>query len=593
VILRVGSRSAALFCLTLLLAACGPARSAPAQTAEAPPTIAPTPVPGPEDEFDRGTPRAAMRGFLVAANKGDYERAAQYLDLRRVPKSDRAAMGPILARELKVVLDQKLWVDLERLSRSATGHQDDGLRGDLDLVGTIDTEKGPVPILLERTRRGDGQLIWQISRETVSAIPMLWEEFGYGPLGEWLPALFFEIKFLSLELWQWIGLAGGLLVSLALSWLAAFLLIHLLRRTVSGLRQAELLFEKRTFAPLRLVLFTMLFAALAATLALPMPLERFLRGVTAVLAIISLAWLVARLVDAGTQLIELRLRRQGQIASVAVLPTTQRVLKVFVVLLTLIAILQNLDFNVTGILAGLGVGGLAVALAAQKSLENLFGGITMIADQPVRVGDFCRFGERVGTVEDVGLRSTRVRTLDRTVVSIPNAEFSGMQLENFSRRDKIWLHPTISLRYETTPDQLRFVLVELKKLLLAHPKIDPDPARIRFVAFGACSLDLEMFAYVRTTDMNEFHAVREDVFLRIMDIVAASGTGFAFPSQTLYLGKDAGLDAEKSRAAEAQVAAWRSEHALLLPDLPSDEAARISDSLEYPPLGSATRKRSG
>jgi MscS family membrane protein len=280
---------------------------------------------------------------------------------------------------------------------------------------------------------------------------------------------------------------------------------------------------------------------------------------------------------------------RGRPAAVPMVPVGAKVAKVVVLVFVVLAILQNLGVNVTGVLAGLGIGGLAVALAAQKTVENLFGGVTLIIDQPVRVGDFCRFGERVGIVEEVGLRSTRVRTLDRTVVTIANAEFARMELENYSRRDRIWLHPTLGLRYETTPDQLRHVLVEIRKMLYAHPKVDPDPARIRFAGFGAYSLDLEIFAYVRTTDYGEFLAIQEDINLRIMDIVAASGTGFAFPSQTTYFARDTGLDATRQGAAEADVRAWRERGELFMPEFPPERIAALRETLDYPPNGSPGR----
>jgi MscS family membrane protein len=206
----------------------------------------------------------------------------------------------------------------------------------------------------------------------------------------------------------------------------------------------------------------------------------------------------------------------------------------------------------------------------------------------VRPGDFCRFGDRIGTVEEVGLRSTRVRTLDRTVVTVPNAEFATLQLENFALRDRIWLHAKLGLRYETTPDQLRFVLVEIRKLLYAHPRLTPDPARVRFVGFGNSSLDLEVFAYVRTTDFDEFLAVREDVYLRIMDVVAESGSGFAFPSQTAYLARDSGLDESKGLAAQERVRGWRERGELWLPEFPAHAIDELRDTLEYPADGSAS-----
>jgi MscS family membrane protein len=208
------------------------------------------------------------------------------------------------------------------------------------------------------------------------------------------------------------------------------------------------------------------------------------------------------------------------------------------------------------------------------------------------VGDFCRFGDRVGTVEAIGLRSTRIRTLDRTLVSIPNAEFSQIHLENFAMRDQIRLFTMIGLRYETTPEQLRYCLARLREMLLAHPMITPDPARVRFVGFGAYSLDLELFAYARTADWNEFLEVREDVYLRIMDIVREAGTGFAFPSQTMYVGRDEGLDESRTRLAQERVEQWREKGELPFPQFPDEFRRRVADSLDWPPEGSPGRPRS-
>jgi MscS family membrane protein len=253
-----------------------------------------------------------------------------------------------------------------------------------------------------------------------------------------------------------------------------------------------------------------------------------------------------------------RLDEDRRIAAGAVLPLMRHATKGFLLAVAAVVALQNFGFNATGLVAGLGVGGLAVALAAQKSIANLFGGISLVTDHPVRVGDFCRFGEgQQGTVEEIGLRSTRIRTLDRTIVTIPNAEFSEIHLENFGARDRFRLHTILQLRYETSPDQLRHVLAEIRKLLIAHPSILEQPARARFVAFGAHSLDIEVFAYAGVSDWEAFLKVREDLFLRFMDVVRESGTSFAFPSQTLYLTRDRGLDAEGTRQAEERAQRWR------------------------------------
>jgi MscS family membrane protein len=248
----------------------------------------------------------------------------------------------------------------------------------------------------------------------------------------------------------------------------------------------------------------------------------------------------------------------------------------------------RLGIPVYGIVAGLGVGGLAIALAAQSTVENLIGGLNLFADKPVRVGDLCKYGEAIGTVEGVGIRSTRIRGIDRTLTTIPNAVLAKMPIVNFAVRDRMLVKMTIGLRYETQPEQLRYVLAKLRELLLAHPKVTPEPARVRFIGFGECSLNLEVFAYVDTRDWNEFLAIQEDIHLRIMEVVAASGTGFAFPSQTLYFARDSGLHSDKAAAALAQVQQWRAEQKLPFPDFDLAFRQTHRDTLEYPPAGSAT-----
>jgi MscS family membrane protein len=247
---------------------------------------------------------------------------------------------------------------------------------------------------------------------------------------------------------------------------------------------------------------------------------------------------------------------------------------------------DRLGVPVYGIVAGLGVGGLAVALAAQSTFENLIGGLSLFADKAIRIGDFCRYGADLGTVEGIGIRSTRIRGLDRTLTAIPNAALSKMPIVNLALRDRLLIRTTIGVRYETSPEQLRFLLVKIRELLLGHPRIHPEPARTRFVEFGASSLNLEVFAYATTSDWQEFLGIQEDVFLRIMDIVKQSGTRFAIPSQTLYFGRDNGLDASRTSAAETQVRSWRDQGRLPFPDFAPEQKDQLCGSLVFPPTGS-------
>lgn len=300
----------------------------------------------------------------------------------------------------------------------------------------------------------------------------------------------------------------------------------------------------------------------------------------------ALVWLAMWAVDfLLARLTERYERRNQSLARVNLSPLGTGI-KTALVIIAAVVWLHNLGVDVTAILAGLGIGGLAVALALQKPIENLIPAITLYASQPVTVGDLYRFGDTIGTVEEIGLRATKVRTLDNTVITVPNVDFAQTQLENYSKRKMIWYHPQIRLRHETTPDQIRFILVEIRKLLYAHPKILPDPARIRFQEFGSCSFNLEIFAYVDVTDYGVFLEVAEDLNLRIMDIVQKAGSSFALPSQSLFMERGKGSDAHLGDAAEAQVREWREQQALYLPNFPADKIAELRGTLGYPPPGS-------
>jgi MscS family membrane protein len=241
-------------------------------------------------------------------------------------------------------------------------------------------------------------------------------------------------------------------------------------------------------------------------------------------------------VDLATERWRSRLDPRMQAVSYSVLPLVRQIFKLSLYLVAMLVVLSGWGYNTSTILAGLGVGGIAVALAAQKTIENLFGGISVIGDRPVLVGDVCRFGDRTGTVMHIGLRSTRIRTPERTIVSVPNAQFSSMELENISGRDKIWFHPTLSLRRDTTSDQLLQVLSSFREILARQPKIETGKIPVRFIGVGPYSLDVEVDAYVTTTDPEEFIAIRQNLLIEMLKAVEHAGTGLAVPIQESFEG---------------------------------------------------------
>ncbi len=515
--------------LLLLLALALSLRAGRVARAEPPTAGTPLPTPTtlpprPAASFGPEVPRGAVARFLAACRKGHYARAAEYLNLRQIPQRKRAQRGPVLARELETVLDRALWVDVERLSDQPDGDPDDGLPALRDSLGTIETASSSVEVLIERVPQPGGTPEWKVAASTVAAIPALYDEFGWGPLGDVLPAPFFELRLLDVRLWQWLGLA--LLV--AASWLVARLfrrlIVRVAHRVLSTRPGLDGSVAEHVAGPVRLTIALAVFASGLRFLALAVPPSRFLVDTVKALAIVALTWLLLRVLDVLAVRFERGLDQHGHPRAVATVPLGRRTLKVFVGVVALIAALQNFGFNVTGLIAGLGVGGLVVALAAQKTLENLFGSVSLVADQPVRVGDVCRFGDTVGTIEDIGLRSTRVRTIDRTLVTIPNAQFSTLALENLTRRDRMRLRATLTLPQGTGADRIREVLVALRAMLAAEPRVDGRSAQARFARMGPHALEIELIAYVHAAGWEEFVAIREDVFLRALDVLGVSGT---------------------------------------------------------------------
>jgi MscS family membrane protein len=303
-------------------------------------------------------------------------------------------------------------------------------------------------------------------------------------------------------------------------------------------------------------------------------------------------WVVIRFLRAISETIVASPRMMERPYDAGIVRLTARVLSFVLGGLILLYSLRYLGVDMVPLLAGLGVGGLAVALAAQRTFANFIGSLILFANKPVRVGDFCRYGDQIGTVEHIGMLATRIRSLERTVITVPNAEFSEMKLDNFEMRDMRLLKTILQLRYETTPEQMRYILARLRELLLRHPKVTPEPARVRFVGFGAYSKDLEVFAYLYCQDQDTFLAIQEDIFLQMEDIVNEAGSGFAFPSQTAYLLRDKGIDEARSSRAEIQVRRWRRDGNLPFPEFSGEQRESMNDTLHYPPKGSPDFKAS-
>jgi MscS family membrane protein len=487
---------------------------------------APTPAAAPSDA--RSTPRGAVFGFLEACRQDDYRRAASFLDVHARRNVDPAA----LARQLKDVIDQRLRTNPGTLSNHPDGDLTDGLDPRHELLGTVSLGGREVDLLLERVSRAGSEPVWLFAPSTLSVVPLLHESLENSWAQRTLPAWALVRGPLDTALWQWAALLLLIAFSVVLARLVARVAVWavrpVVRRTQSDLDDVLVTSLVR---PVRLLLMLLAFRAGVEWIVPAALLRLYLGRLLALLIYLALAWIFIRLIDVVSTKAVASMTGLQRASASSVVPLLRRTAKAAAVVLAILATLAHWGYDTTALLAGLGVGGIAIALAAQKTIEHLFGGVAITTDKPVLLGDYCRYGDRFGTVEDIGLRSTRIRTLERTLVTIPNGQFSSMEIENFGRRDKIWFHPILRLRLDTTPEQVRFLIAGLRELLLAHPKVDPDPARVRFLAISQYSLDIEVFAYVKTTDFDEYLVVQEELLLAFLDLIKQAGAALAVPAQ--------------------------------------------------------------
>lgn len=484
------------------------------------------------DKYDRVTPRSSLLGLVMAIREKDYEKAAHYLDLRNLPFGDakKQVDGAELARQLSIVGRRAMVVDLESISDNPRGNLDDGLPSYRDRITTVHTSKGPVDILMQRVPRGDGAFIWKISNATVARIPELEAEFGYGYVGDKLSLLFPQDVALGLELWQIIMLSGILVLAYLLAYLATVIIARLALRGAYAERPR---LKKFVTGPLRFLLLVIIVRVSFDLISPSVAVRAIFEART--LLIIALYWVSLSIVDLVMYRLAGHMKRNGQHDAVVLLKPAATGVKIIVAIIAIISWLDNLGYEVTTIIAGLGVGGIAVALAAQKSLENLIGSIMIYASQPVRVGDFCSFGKFTGTVEEIGLRSTQLRTLARTLVHVPNALFASAEIENYTQRDKILYRTRLRLDYSVGPGQIRQLLEKIRAYIDEQGFIDEENSRVRFLEFGEYAQELELYVYIKTREFSEYLKYREEVNLRIRDIIEDAGAELIIPVRKSYV----------------------------------------------------------
>jgi MscS family membrane protein len=488
---------------------------------------------GASDALGRDTPSGTVFGFLEAARNDRYKEAAQYLQMSR---DMRAASGATIARQLYVLMETAFVERVGVISAHVEGSHQIGVPRDRQRIGVFRIDGTDTTVDLVHVPDPTSGDIWLFSSQVVAQVPDLFAQVEGGEAEVGRSHLGVVRRFLNTSTRRFLALILLVPTAFALGWLSARVLRTIVRiflrwRHTSIIEEALPSFT----APLTLVLAVVFHEIGVYLLGIPVAIRLHHQKVIGSLLVVGIAWFLFRFINVWSNQARARTLESSDFRRGSIILLGQRISKVLVVIVAGLLTLSILGFDITAALAGLGIGSIALAFAAQKTLENLLGGVSVLGDEVIRIGEVCKVGNRQGTVEDISLRSTRIRTVECTLLSVPNGELANMNLENITRRDKSLFHTRMSLRSETTPEQLRALLLKITNLLQQHPRIGSEALRVHLVGFGESSLDIEVNCHILTGNLEEFMAIREDLLLRIMELVAEVGTALAVPSRVLYM----------------------------------------------------------
>jgi MscS family membrane protein len=520
----------AIYVLALVAAFCLPATAQSALSAllesKPPANSSKTPT----DSLGRDTPYGTVFGFLEAVQAGRDAIAAQYLQMSA---ARRESLGADMAQKLKAVMDNAFPGSLKHVSTQPEGAPQEGIPPDRQELGTMSSGDVEVELELVRVTDPSAGKIWLISSNTLAKIPELYDQVEARRVETKLPSWVVKHRLVGMPLWQWFALILLIPVAAAAAWLLLAILQVPLQWWARTHNQPELVQSRAVSGAAWLLTGTLLHRILAGYLDVPLLQRHYYEQITTVFVIIGANWIFWRVLRWFLRRLRNRALVRGHGGTGSLILLGERVVKAIVFITAIFSILGILGVNLTTFLAGVGIGGLAIGFGAQQTIANLFGGVSVLWDDVIHVGDVCKFGDRTGTVEDIGLRSTRVRTEERTLLTIPNGTVATINIENLSRREKILFKTVLGFHLDTSAEHLQMALSEIRRVLSSNPKVEPSTVRVRLIELASTGINVELVCYVLTQDFNVFAQVREDLLLQIMQLVEDSGAILAKPS--LYL----------------------------------------------------------
>ena len=528
-------------------------------TAQLPSILSPTSTPPPQqavppDPLKRETPKGCLLGFIKAAGEERYNAAIQYFQPSTARHRPSIEDEEELASQLFTILSVKFSGPLDMVSNDPLGNLDDGLPPDQEQIGGVRGLSEDFPILLVRVDDEQGRKLWYISRKTLAQVPEVFEGLQFPILEKNIPQTLVQHRFMAMPLWQWLALLLFAPIALSLARITTFLVQAMVRYRAkkSGLA----LGPRQPFLrpdPITLSLAIFIHFLFVGYIGTSILYRLYYRRIVLVLIAAAFYWIVITITRAISRRVGASLGNRGLYAERSIVSLVRRFVEVVVFLFVALTVLKTLGVDVTTALAGVGIGGLALGLGAQKTFENVFGGVSILFDKVIVVGDTCKINNQVGTVEDIGLRSTRLRTPERTLLSIPNGVLSTSTIENLRFRDKFLCQQVIRLRYDLSPDHVRYVLGEIRELLHQDPKVEDSSSRVRFLRFAEYALEVEIYAYILESEYNAYLATQEALLLQVMDTLEKAGAVLALPTQTTLVTQDSWIDPEKSKAIRAAV----------------------------------------
>lgn len=479
-----------------------------------------------EQESYLSNPRRAVHTFLHWQQKGH-----QNLDRVALPMklSDASSEEKIqLAVELRKVLDARgLLVVYENIPNIPT--YTDSLSG---LNQYILFDVLPEVYLINK----DGQ--WVFSKATIEQIPDLYRATFSGivealldRVPEWAKAEWFGV-----EIWQYLAVLVWLLLGVILRKIFEFILDNYVRRIT---RKTKFTWDDDLLdsieRPAGFIFLMVYFLITYTNLQLSVNVNFYLSAIFEVGVSAGVVWLFYNLSDVFAKYLSVITSKTENTLDDQLVPLIRKTLRFFIVVMGVILILQNNGYNVASLIAGLGIGGLAVALAAKDTLANFFGSVTIFADKPFRIGDWIKVGNVEGTVEEVGFRTTRVRTFYNSLISVPNSNIATTDIDNFGMRKYRRLKTVLNLTYSTSPEQMEAFVEGIKAIVTANKNFRQDFYEVHFNSFGAHSLDVLVYVFFDVADWSTELQQRHNFLLEVLRLSKEVGVEFAFPTQTLHV----------------------------------------------------------